>query len=447
MTPIVLLHLANVQCTLGHHADAVATCDRVLATDPANVIALNCRGLALQALGRDAEAADDFRRALAARPDAPETQFNLANALHRQGRHAEAAEHYRRCLAAWPNFARAHAGLGSALFQLKRWQEALPSLREAARLNLEGAPGDIARLHETIGDTLCRLQREEESLASFDRALELDPGNTRMMTGKASALAVIGRIDEARSLIEQAISLRPDEASLYVALHRTKRFTASDPAIAAMEQLLESGQLLEEQTIGLHFALGKAYDDIGDAARAFPHFARGNALRRRQIHYDEERELSGKAAIADFFTPALMQSKAGHGHESDRPIFIVGMPRSGTTLIERIIASHPLVFGAGEQHAFQDALDALVCPGQPGFPDMVPPMSGAEIKKLGADYIARMSELVPNGQRFTDKLPANYYFAGLIHLALPNAKIVHVRRNPVDTCLSVRFRRRSAVCL
>jgi tetratricopeptide (TPR) repeat protein len=438
VSEVVLIHMASVLWALGRHTEAVGTFDRALAIDPANVGALNNRGLALQALGRDAEAAESFRRALAVNPGSPECQFNLANVLNRMGRHEEAVTYYRSALSKQPNLARAHAGLGSALHELHRWEEALQSLRQAERLGFEGSQTDRARLHETIASALGRLQRDEESLASLDQALVLDPGNAGIMAKKANALSVLGRVDEALTLIERAIELGPTEVSLYAALSRVKRFGAGDPAIARMEGLLENlDPQSDEQRINLHFAIGKAYDDIGEANLAFPHFASGNALRRQRINYDENRELAGKASIAEFFSPALMQSKAGQGDVSNLPIFVVGMPRSGTTLVEQIIASHPHVFGAGEHKSFQDALTALVRSGQPGFPDMVPSMTGAEIKALGTDYLARMAGFVPGGQRFTDKLPANYFFVGLIHLALPNAKIVHVRRNPVDTCLSI----------
>ncbi len=435
---VALLYKADTLAMLGRHAEAVAAFDQALAADSANIVAWNNRGLALEALGRDSEAAESFQRALALRPGTPEIHFSLGNALHRLERYEDAAKQFRRTLAAWPNFARAHANLGSTLFKLQRWEEALQSLRQAAGLPSDAPPADTAQLHEAIANALRHLQRDQESLASFDQALALDPGNADLIAKKANALYVLGRIDEARGLIEKAISLRPHDSAFYVTLSQMKRFSAGDPLVATMETLLSNpDQPSEAQQADLHFALGKAYDDMGEADRAFPHFAAGNALRRRQIDYDEGRELAGKARIAEIFTPALMQSKAGHGNESDRPLFVIGMPRSGTTLVEQIIASHPRVFGAGEQKAFEDALTALVRPGEPGYPAMVPPMTAAEIKALGADYLARMKAVVPDEQRFTDKLPANYYFVGLIHLALPSAKIVHVRRNPLDTCLSI----------
>jgi tetratricopeptide (TPR) repeat protein len=435
---LLLLHYADLLGTLGRSADAVAVFDKALAVNANNIIAWNNRGLALEALGRDNEAAESFRRALALRPDTPQIHFSLGNVLHRMGLHEEAIGHYRRTVMAMPAFGRGHANLGDALFKLDRWEEALASLNRAATMILDAPHAEQAQLHLTIATVLRNLQRDQDSLASYDTALTLDPGNADIMVRKAHALHVLGRMDEARSLAERAISLQPDQSAAYVMLAQTKRFAAGDPAIAKMEALLsDSDHLPEEKRGSLHTALGKAYDDISEFEHAFPHFAAGNEIKRRHHSYDEERELTGIARIIDIFTPELMQSKAAQGHTSARPIFVVGMPRSGTTLLEQIVASHPLVFGSGEQTAFQDAATAAVQPGQPGYPRMVPPMTAPEIKAVGGDYLSRLNRLVPSEQRFTDKMPGNHKFAGLIHLALPNAKIIHVRRNPFDTCLSI----------
>jgi tetratricopeptide (TPR) repeat protein len=433
-----LLYKADALATLGRNAEAAAVFEQALAIDPANVVAWNNRGLALEALGRDAEAAESFQRALSLHPNTAEIHFSLGNVLHRLGRHEEAAEHYRRTLALWPNFVRAHANLGSALFKLERWDDALQSLRQAVRLQPDANRPDVAKIHETIAFALQHLLRDQDSLDSFDTALSIDPGNTGIMSSKAGALYALGRIDDARELIEKAIGLQSRDIALYTRLSQMKRFAADDPVIAAMEALLpDLDAQPAAQQANLHFALGKAYNDSGDADRAFPHFAAGNALVRRRIDYDESAEHAGMARIAEVFTPALMQSKAGQGDPSDRPIFVIGMPRSGTTLIEQILASHPRVFGAGEQKKFEDALTALVQPGQPGYPAMIPPTTAAQIKALGADYLSRMSALVPHDRRFTDKLPANSNYVGAIHLALPKARIVQVRRDPLDTCLSI----------
>jgi tetratricopeptide (TPR) repeat protein len=417
---LVLLHYADTLGTLGRHAETIAAFDKALAVNPNNLVAWNNRGLALEALGRDVEAAESFGRALALRPGTPEIHFSLGNALYRLERYEDAAEHYRRTTAAWPAFARAHANLGNALAKLERWDEALQSLNQAASLKSDVSPGDQAQLHVAIANALQHLQREQDSLPSIDKALELDPGNADIVARKAHTLFLLGRLENARELAEWAVGLEGNWIPAYVTLAQIKRFIADDPAIAKMETLLaDAGAHADKDVANLHFAVGKAYDDIGKYDLAFPHFAAGNQIKRRTTDYDEAREFHDKTQIEELFTPEMMKDKAGQGESSDQPIFIIGMPRSGTTLVEQIVASHPLVFGAGEQNAFSTSTTA------------------DEIRKVGLDYLARMNRIVPNGKRFTDKMPYNYDYAGLIHLALPNAKIVHVRRNPLDSCLSI----------
>lgn len=433
--PIVLLHMADVLGTLGRHADALATFDRLLVVEPGNIIAWNNRGLALEALGRDGEAAESFGRALALRPGVPEIHFSLGNALYRLERYEEAEPHHRRTVAAWPAFARGHANLGNTLIKLKRWEDALQSLRRA--VELDPRQPEVAKLHIGIATALRHLQREPESLASFDAALAIEPDNADAIARKAYILHTLGRTDEAQALIDRAAELHPDKAAPYTIGARMRRFRPGDPAIARMEGLLANDSLPDSERADLHFALGKAYDDTAAFDNAFPHFAAGNAIMRAGVDYQEDLELAGKARIVEVFTPGLMRRKTGHGHASDRPIFIIGMPRSGTTLIEQIIASHPLVFGAGEQKAFRETVEASVQPGQPIYPTMAAFLTAETLETLSSGYLARMAAVVPDGRRFTDKLPGNYNYAGLIHLAFPKARIVHVQRDPVDTCFSI----------
>lgn len=433
--PVVLLHMADVLGVLGRHAEALAIFDRLLAADPRNILALNNRGLTLEALGRDGEAADSFRHALALSPNTAEIHFSLGNVLSRLEHYEDAANHYRRAMAAMPGFARGHANLGNALAKLKRWDEALQSLRQAIKLDAK-QPNAI-QLRLTIATALRHLQRESESIADLDAALAIEPDNADIITRKAYILGTLGRLDEARALIGQAEQLKPDETAPYVVGSRMVRFSAGDPVIAKMEKLAARSDLPDAERAGLLFALGKAYDDCGEFDRAFAEFAAANAIMRRLFEYHESRELAGKARIVEVFTRDLMRGKAGWGHESDRPIFILGMPRSGTTLIEQIIASHPRVFGAGEQQAFSQAVDASIRPGQPIYPTMVQSIAAADLKAIGNDYLTRMASIVPGGKRFTDKLPGNYSYAGLINLVFPNAKIIHVQRNAIDNCFSM----------
>jgi hypothetical protein len=206
-----------------------------------------------------------------------------------------------------------------------------------------------------------------------------------------------------------------------------------------MEELAGDRTLLpEEDCRQLLFALGKALADLGQHERSFGYLVEGNALKRQQIGYDEAKVLGEFARIAAVFGPELMEKRRGLGHPSAVPVFILGMPRSGTTLVEQILASHPKVFGAGELLDFERAVTGLS--GADGdrtpFPELVPLLSGDQLRQLGTRYLAALTPAAPAAARITDKMPLNFLFAGLIHLALPYAHIIHTSRDPVDTCFS-----------
>jgi hypothetical protein len=217
------------------------------------------------------------------------------------------------------------------------------------------------------------------------------------------------------------------------------KFTPGDPHLAAMEAMAAKADgLSKTDRMQLDFALGKAYGDLQDYGRSFSHLLAGNASKRSTISFDEASTFVLFDRIEAIFTAELIAQKTGDGDPSCTPIFVLGMPRSGTTLIERIIASHPMVHGAGELQTFNDVI--LNVRGPDGdtipYPNFVPALDASALRQIGARYAAAVRDLAPSGERVTDKMPSNYYFAGLIHLALPNAKIIHSIRDLVDTCVS-----------
>jgi hypothetical protein len=218
-----------------------------------------------------------------------------------------------------------------------------------------------------------------------------------------------------------------------------KRFTSDDPHLTAVEALAgDPGKLSPEQQAELHFALGKIYADVGRHEQSFTHLLEGNRWARKHFTYDEPEALQLFERIRAVFSPELMRTNAGLGDPTDAPVFIIGMPRSGSTLVEQILASHPLVWAGGELDHFQEALARLqgVEGTASAYPEVVPFMTAEDFRTLGANYHVAIAASTSGAQRITDKLPVNFLLAGLIPLALPNARIIHTRRNPVDTCLS-----------
>ena len=244
---------------------------------------------------------------------------------------------------------------------------------------------------------------------------------------------------EAQWTAEKAIQFAPRKARYYRTLGDVTRFVSRDPRVAAMEVLSGDAALLSvDDRIELHFALAKAYEDLGRHTDAFRQWLDGNALKRRQITYNEATTLGAMNYARAIFTPDFIRTWQNVGNPSSVPIFIVGMPRSGTTLVEQILASHPEVFGGGELTHFRRAAEESrpTIGGSRSFPELVSGMMGKHFRKLGSRYLAEIQKLAPTAARITDKMNGNFIYAGLIHLALPNAPILHVARNPMDTCIS-----------
>ena len=249
------------------------------------------------------------------------------------------------------------------------------------------------------------------------------------------ALEQFGHLAEARAAFESAVALAPHSALLHHSLARVDRFTPGDPRLPPMQVLAQQMASLppNEQTF-LCFALGKAYADLGERDRAFGYYLQGNAVRRRGTKYDEATALDFLQRIQHRITPECIAANRGYGADSPAPVFILGMPRSGSTLVEQILASHPQVHAGGELRHFGEALLSAGI-GQ-RYPDSVTSLQQPSLREIGERYVAALRATAGPALRITDKMPTNYLFLGLIRLALPNAAIIHTRRDPVDCCLS-----------
>ncbi|MGH6933161.1 MAG: sulfotransferase, partial [Dongiaceae bacterium] len=252
------------------------------------------------------------------------------------------------------------------------------------------------------------------------------------------ALSQLGRGEEAAFAYRAAIGLKPDLAEAYSNIGLISTWREGDPAAKALLALGErAGSLPVASRIHLNYALGKYYDDTGDAGQAFAHWQEGARLKRGALHYDAAQNERAVAAIAAGFPPGEWATSRDHGDPSELPIFILGMPRSGTTLVEQILASHPRVHGAGEIGLLRTVLEGLQIRPDPLLSDTI--RSGPfadELRRRGADYVARLKALDPEARRITDKRPNNFTLVGAIHLVLPRAAIVFCRRDLRDVCLS-----------
>jgi len=336
-----------------------------------------------------------IRRALYLKPNAPDAAFAMGLVLARVGQHGAAIGQFHKTLAVWPEHAPAHNGLGL-------------SLRA--------------------------LNRHAEALAEFEQVVALRPTDALAHSNLGISLRTMGRLAEGMQALEQAVALSPRTPGHYRVLGESKRYTPGDPRLAALEALAaDTAALGEDDRIDLHFALGKAYADLGQQEQSFRQLLAGNAAKRRLVRYDEPAILGLLAQTKALLTAEVIAERSGLGDPSPQPIFIVGMPRSGSTLIEQILASHPDVYGGGEMNDFTVAVTVLSRNPR----DTAPDIGAKELRAIGADYLARTRARVPvAADRIADKMLGNARLVGLIHLALPDARIIYARRNPLDTCLS-----------
>lgn len=426
-------NLGILLCDLGRHHEAeplLRAAIRLRAESPECHINL---GVALKSLDRLDEAEAAQRRALALDPDRAEAHANLGEVLRALGRLEQAELALRHAIALRPDYADAHYKLGVVLRDRRRIAESEIACRQAIAFEPRHAGA-----HSALGNALDELDRLEEAEAAYRQAIALAPNFAEAYNNLGALLKHLGRFDEARALAEQAIRLMPQNGLHRFNLSELKRFSADDPELAGMEALARDIAALPlKQQIELNYALAKAYEDLGRHHDAFARLSTGAALKRNEAAYDEAAMLRAFDDISRVFSAELFARLGGSGDPSPKPVFVIGMPRSGTTLVEQILASHDEVYGAGEINHIGDAATNVVVPaGTLRFPDYVPQLAPEIFAEFGARYAAAVAALAPQARFIVNKMPANFFFVGLIHLALPNARIIHVMRDPLDTCLS-----------
>jgi tetratricopeptide (TPR) repeat protein len=432
--PAVLNNRGNLLQELGRIEPALADYDKALALDPDYADAANGRGSILRKLDRIHEAEMTLRRAIELKPDYSEACCNLGSVLIDLGNLVEAEIAVRRAIELKPNSIPALCNLGKLLGDLGRSDEAEAVTRQAVALRPDHAEG-----HFHLGTVLIRSGRLDEAEAATRRAIALNPHLAGAHHNLGVVLMELGRLTEAREAAERAVALAPREPLHFRQLGEVKKYVAGDSCLIALEALSnDEASFGIGKQIDLHFALAKAYADLGRAQDEFHRLLAGNRLKRSRIDYNETSVLDEIDRVQQVFSSEFMRTAQAAGEPSAKPIFILGMPRSGTTLVEQILASHPQVFGAGELNLFERSVGDLRSAIQeaPAYPEIARHIPAGHFGEIGERYLAGIQRLAPAASRITDKMPANFLFAGLIHLALPNATIIHTVRDPVDTCIS-----------
>lgn len=376
-------------------------------------------------------AAQAAQRLALAQPDQPAGYFLLAMAAAEAGHVVKALPLLEQAVARGGQ-AEHHAQYARLLIQLRRDGEA----GRAARAALAAAPADALTL-DTIGCVLARLGDHAASLAPFEAAVAAEPDNLSYRYNLAAACGFTGGVDAARDHYEAILRADPGDARVHYALAILSKQTAQANHVPRLETALRAAQR-DEDRLRIRYALAKSHEDMGNAADAFAHLAAANAAHKKAIGYD----CAADAAIFDAIERLFANGAPigwGPGLDDPAPIFVTGMPRTGTTLVDRILSSHPQVGSAGELQAMPLAVKQLAGTRSRLVidPDTIAASAAADPLAVGRAYMARAAHHRPDGTpRFIDKLPANFLYIGHVLHALPRARIVCLRRHPMDTVWS-----------
>jgi tetratricopeptide (TPR) repeat protein len=422
------VELAKLLRVEGQNPEAVAALRQAIELRPDNASAYNDLGLIHLSDNDAAGAKNCFDRAVEISPDLAIAHYNKGLALERQGFRAEATASFRRVTEIAPDFAEAHAKLGNLLLIDNARVEALAHLRRAAAVRPDSG---LALMCEA------KILMEDEKTAAAEeavgRAIEQDPQNSDAHCLRGSVLMELGRFQDAAAAFDLALALNRQQTGAYHELVHVKKLTEADrPLLAQIEWLLGEAVLAEEQRADLHFALGKAYDDLGEYKSAIDHFDDANRLKHRTSFFAEAAHGAIVDRLIEKFTPDFFGRNSQLGIDSELPILVLGMPRSGTTLVEQILSSHPDVAAAGELSFWGERAHGFRANGR----GEIDPKWAEEVAR---DYRSLLEGLSASAHRVTDKRPQNFHCLGLIHAVFPRARIIHCRRHPVDTCLSIYF--------
>lgn len=442
--PVVWLNLGIVLQESGHLDDAEAAYREALHIKPDYTRAHANLGRILQLQDRMDEAADSFRAALAYEPDNPELLCNLGIALSMLGKHDEAIRGLQNAVRLRPAWAEAWCALGNAWLakgETSDRREAVRYYREAQRLQPESPEIAI-----DLGNILRDLQRYDEAEEQFRRVLALQPEHPHALVGLASLLEFKGEAEKGYELLRPAIEAAPDDIHVALAFAGVaRRADRSTEAIAMLERCLPGCANDPKLCAEAHLALGKLYDKARDYQQAFTHYDAAKKLdkERLRVHFDAENNRMQFALLTTEFCAETLACRPRATNRSRLPVFIVGMPRSGTSLVEQILASHPRVHGAGELEdislIYKD-LPRLLETDLP-FPRCMALLKRKTLDQIAQRYLNRLARLGGSAMRVTDKMPHNFLLLGLIDQLFPGARVIHVHRDPMDTCLSIYFQR------
>ncbi len=389
--------------------------------------------------GRPKDAVDNLQRSLSIEPADPVCLNNLGNVLRELGRLRESVSAYRQALGNQPDYPSALYNLAGALALLGDHSQAVGVYRDFLRL----APGD-AEAWNVLGLSLLEIGEEAESKEALEEALRLKPNDAELLNELGVAHQFEGDLETAGHLYLASIESDPGFAQAYDSLVRSRRMKTDDLALVEpIEKIASDESRDDESRLIARFALGKIYDDCADYDKAFENYAVGNTLKHGIVDFDAAKHSAWVDRVLEGYDETFFRTHSGEGNPSTRPVFVIGMIRSGTSLVEQILASHSRVYGAGEPLEITKLVTNLPAAlyTSVGYPKCIRQLNANAVQAAASKYLQYLATRDHQALRVVDKLPTNFLHLGFIATLLPNARVIHCRREPLDVCLSIYFQR------
>ena len=429
------IRLGGALLLAGQGSKALEAFDQAQTIEPDNLRA-QAGGAEAAAMAGDLETAQaGFVSALTLAPANPDLIISLARLQDAQGQTDEAEDTLRRACRDYPGELALWLALGRALQAWDRLEEA-HALYQQARVT---HPGAFELLAESA-DSAYQMRDLDSARDLYRQLLHLEPKNPSVRNSLGQVLASLGEEVDARQIFQELTKEEPLFGEPWLNIARARHFTSvDDPDIRQMRTVLKRRQMNPSQTLYVHFALGKALDDCKDYDQAFAHYEKGNTLRRRELQFDAGEVDRQFDRLIEGFSPELMDGLSEKGSSETQPLFIVGMPRSGTTLLEQVLCAHPDVDTAGELRDLARIARNVARSNEKPWPECITGVSGSHLKTMASEYLAALESRASGSERIIDKMPQNFLHVGFAALLFPRATVVHCTRDPLDTCLSNYF--------